>query len=85
MIDSKIIQKIPINNKEEGQENRNTIIKTQITRDPSLELTNYYDYENPDEKERDINELIIDMSLYGEITKNEILIEIEENPNKLYQ
>jgi len=81
MIDSKKLQKNPIN-KEEEQEKRDTLIKTKISIEHSLRLSKYYEYENPDEKEKGINKLLSDMSIYGETTKREILKEKEINPNK---
>ena len=70
------------NAQDEEQEKRDTIRKTQISLKHSLESSQYYEYETPGEKENDLNELLSDMSFYGEITKKEILREKEINPNK---
>ena len=81
MTDSKLLQKKSIN-KEEEQEMRDTIKKKQIAIKHSSRLSSYYEYENPDEKEKGINELLEEMSIYGDTTKREILKEKKINPNK---
>ena len=67
---------------EEEQEKRDTLRKTKISERHSLELTNYYEYDTPDGKEKDLNEHLTDMSFYGEITKKEILRLKEEDPDR---
>ena len=84
MIDSKKWQKKPIN-KEEEQKKRDIIIKTKISIEHSLRLSKYYEYENPDEKEKVINKLLADMSIYRETTKREILKEKGINQNNFIQ
>ena len=72
------------NNSQTNQNNNNSHShsKTEITAKHSILLSTYYEYSNPDEKEKDLNQLLADMSFYGEITKKEILNEKEINPNK---
>ena len=67
---------------DEEQEKRDTIRKTQISIKHSLESSQYYEYETPGEKDNDLNDLLSDMSFYGEITKKEILREKEIHPDK---
>ena len=78
-------QLIPFNLKkktliDEEQEKLDKKRKTQISERHTIELTKSYDY-TPDEKDIHINELLEEMNIFGDITKQEIEREKDLNPN----
>ena len=69
-----------ITNKEQ-QNTNDQIRKTQIINRHSVELTKYYDYSD-DQTENELNKLIEEICLFGDLAKEEIKREKESNPNK---
>ena len=81
---SKIYQQSNNNDfsKKEEQEKTDILKKTQISIKHSLLLSKYYEYANPDEKQKALDELLADMSFFGDTTKREILKQKGDNPSK---
>ena len=69
---------MPLN---QDQLNLDQLRKSQIMERHSVELSSYYDY-TPGETEDNLNQLLEDISYFGDITKREIQKEKSENPHK---